>query len=407
LSFALILRVQLVLGTWTSSLHPAVSNRDISYHKYVIVTMHRSGSTWLSSIMESHPQVENFYEIINMKRLRQILSKSKRQSQLIQKFLNRTSNNDHIEEVWPTSEFLDMMYSPPKNPQIQATGFKWMLNQGILGNVEETIQHLNNRNVRVIVLLRKNAIRRAISSWHQNCGKNEKYNVKDKSTMKETGPSEISPQFLAREVSKWAGKALILRRIHKMAKNSLFLAYEDLAEDPSRYLEAIQNFIGVDDQASKMSLGVYQKLHQGAIGELVADWEGTRKALETNTPLADLVKFMDDGLPSSSSSSPPSNGGKHRSSLIVESGSKRGSSVSVLHTGQFMDEKEAGEGDVTGSHDDDGDNVENYSIAMLETEAELHGSDGWCAPKHFPSHYPSERKMQLAFKLAAAARQEI
>eukprot|EP00465_Bigelowiella_longifila_P007464 CAMPEP_0185257840 /NCGR_PEP_ID=MMETSP1359-20130426/6850_1 /TAXON_ID=552665 /ORGANISM="Bigelowiella longifila, Strain CCMP242" /LENGTH=358 /DNA_ID=CAMNT_0027843095 /DNA_START=140 /DNA_END=1216 /DNA_ORIENTATION=- len=358
--------------------------------------------------MESHPQVENFYEIINMKRLRQLLSSSKSQSQSIEKFLNRTSNDDHIEDVWPTPEFLDMMYSPPQNPQIQATGFKWMLNQGILGNVEETIQHLNNRNVRVIVLLRKNAIRRAVSSWHQNCGKSEKYNVMDKSTMKDTGPAEISPQFLAREVSKWAGKALVLRRIHKMAKNSLFLVYEDLAENPSRYLKAIQRFIGVDDEASEMSLGVYQKLHQGEIRELVADWERKRKALEANTPLADIVKLMDDDLPSSSSSSPPpppsSRGGRQSSSLIIEEASPESSQnpSSMLHTNVPLDDDQDTD-KVTNDHDD-----AEKDIAMLQTETaetEMFGSDGWCAPKYFPSHYPSERKMQIAFEMAVATRQ--
>eukprot|EP00466_Bigelowiella_natans_P003840 jgi/Bigna1/60681/fgenesh1_kg.14_\ len=292
LALALAVLAGVTLGAWREQ-QSLEGEFEQPVNKYVIVSMHRSGSTWLSSIMGSHPQIDTFYEIIYVKRLRHV-AMTKVQNEHITSFLNSTTDDMPIDEFWHPryEEFLDIMFEKPADENIKATGFKSLLGQG--SEADKAVDYFNKNNVRVIVLLRENALRRAISSWHQNCGSDELYNVKNEDDLKKMGgAADVPATFIAAQMRKFNSLKKQLLSIHARVNNSLLLKYEELAAAPNMFLDTIQDFVGVDRMTDQMSVGLFKKLHEGPIGELVSDWDTKKKQIRANTIYGDMIDELE------------------------------------------------------------------------------------------------------------------
>jgi hypothetical protein len=82
-------------------------------HNFVIVSMQRCGSGWFEALLNSHPNISSHGEVF--------LDETKRE------------NFGSIKKILDTIYNLDWKSSASKNDCTSAVGFKWMLNQQVLG----------------------------------------------------------------------------------------------------------------------------------------------------------------------------------------------------------------------------------------------------------------------------------
>mmetsp|Transcript_21606 Transcript_21606/g.35465 ORF Transcript_21606/g.35465 Transcript_21606/m.35465 type:complete len:114 (-) Transcript_21606:849-1190(-) len=102
-------------------------------------------------MMNSHPQVENYFEIINKHRMVHI-ARQKVNSEMIQRFMSNTSDTTaryDTHSKW--EEMLDVCFEKPANPRVKAVGFKWHLFQ-MPKHLDQVMNYLNKNDVKVIVL---------------------------------------------------------------------------------------------------------------------------------------------------------------------------------------------------------------------------------------------------------------
>ncbi|KAM0948874.1 putative Sulfotransferase domain, P-loop containing nucleoside triphosphate hydrolase [Dioscorea sansibarensis] len=110
---------------------------------FVIVSMQRSGSGWFETLLNSHVNVSSHGEVFSNK--------------------GRRSNISSITTTLEKLYNLDWNSSASKNECTAAVGLKWMLNQGLMAHHKEIVEYFNRRGVSVIVLFRRNLLRRFVS----------------------------------------------------------------------------------------------------------------------------------------------------------------------------------------------------------------------------------------------------
>ncbi|XP_039127865.1 LOW QUALITY PROTEIN: nodulation protein H-like [Dioscorea cayenensis subsp. rotundata] len=110
---------------------------------FVIVSMQRSGSGWFETLLNSHVNVSSHGEVFSNK--------------------ERRSNMSSITKTLEKLYNLDWNSSASKNECTAAVGLKWMLNQGLVAHHKEIVEYFNRRGVSVIVLFRRNLLRRFVS----------------------------------------------------------------------------------------------------------------------------------------------------------------------------------------------------------------------------------------------------
>ncbi|XP_020572997.1 uncharacterized protein LOC110019604 [Phalaenopsis equestris] len=110
---------------------------------FALLSMQRSGSGWLETLLNSHINISSNGEIFSVK--------------------ERRSNISTIIATLDKVYSLDWYSSASKNECTGAVGFKWMLNQGLMQNHEGIVNYFKERGVTPIFLFRRNLLRRWIS----------------------------------------------------------------------------------------------------------------------------------------------------------------------------------------------------------------------------------------------------
>ncbi|XP_072147183.1 uncharacterized protein [Setaria viridis] len=110
---------------------------------FAILSMQRSGSGWVETLLNSHPNISSNGEIFSVKPRRNNITE-------ITKTLDKLYN-------------LDWYSSAAKNECTAAVGLKWMLNQGLMKHHQEIVKYFNQRGVSAIFLLRRNLLQRYVS----------------------------------------------------------------------------------------------------------------------------------------------------------------------------------------------------------------------------------------------------
>ncbi|XP_024398048.1 uncharacterized protein [Physcomitrium patens] len=112
-------------------------------HYFVILSMQRSGSGWFETLLNNHPNISSHGEVFSVGERRD----------------NFSSIATNMDKVFN----LDWLNSASKNECTAAVGFKWMLNQGPMEYNGEVLDYFQKMGVSVILLLRRNVLKRLIS----------------------------------------------------------------------------------------------------------------------------------------------------------------------------------------------------------------------------------------------------
>ncbi|CAK9869853.1 unnamed protein product [Sphagnum jensenii] len=224
---------------------------------FVILSMQRSGSGWFETLLNNHPNISSHGEIFKVKPRRQ----------------NFTTIAATLDAIYN----LDWYSSAAKNECTSAVGFKWMLNQGAMEYNREVAAYFENKGVSVILLLRRNLLKRIISILANaydrvakplnGTHKSHVHSHEEANKLAEYKPI-INVKYLPENFERVME---ITDDAHRFFNHTrlLVLYYEDLVTE-SHSLEQVQKFLGLEPRKLE-SLQV--KIHTRPLSQQIQNWD--------------------------------------------------------------------------------------------------------------------------------------
>jgi len=205
-----------------------MKNSSKEIQKFCILTSQRSGSTWLSTILDSNPKVQGFRELFIDQEF--IFPDSK-----LSTFLLYQKDNADKKRPKITFEYLHNLDNYLN--QREAIGFKLMYDQ--LLDYPEIILKLIQEKYKIIHLVRENYLDAIISS-----------KIKDEQGIVHTKvkiePKEVylEPLWLIKRLNKQAMKVRIANIFLSLMPNQVLnITYNDLRVNQEQTLSSISNFL--------------------------------------------------------------------------------------------------------------------------------------------------------------------
>lgn len=232
-------------------------------NNFVILSMQRSGSGWFETLLNNHPGISSHGEIFSIRPRRQ----------------NFTTIKETLDQIYN----LEWLSSAAKNSCTTAVGLKWMLNQGAMEYNREVANYFYANRVSIILLLRRNLLKRLISILANAYDRKEKLlDGKHKSHVHSVDEAQKLAQFKPNLNTKHlAGN---LQRVQEIANDAVrvfnqtrlnLVYYEDIVQDP-KILDDIQQFLGVEIRVLESK---QVKIHTKPLKEQVENWEEVEKKL--------------------------------------------------------------------------------------------------------------------------------
>ncbi|XP_010244422.1 PREDICTED: uncharacterized protein LOC104588263 [Nelumbo nucifera] len=234
---------------------------------FVILSMQRSGSGWFETLLNSHPNISSNGEIFSSKQ--------------------RRSNISSILTTLDTIYNLEWNSSAAKNECVAAVGFKWMLNQAVMDYHQQIANYFKWKGVSVIILFRKNLLRRLISVLANVFDKDAKQlNGTHKSHVHTKEEAEILARY--KPTINVTGLLPDLSHAERIMADSLqyfnrtrhiILYYEDLINNHrvKTALADVQEFLKVP---IRRLTSRQVKIHTKPPAEQVDNWEDVYKILK-------------------------------------------------------------------------------------------------------------------------------
>ena len=237
-----------------------MNNIKQSKKKFCILTTQRSGSAWLISLLDSHPQIKAFYEIF--------LAHWAGDDFLVS-FPNYQKDNSGL-RPWLTFKYLNELDHYPG--EHETIGFKIMYNQ--LVRHPEVLAKLVADNYKIIHLVRENYLDLAISSASmvQNGLIHTKTDVK-------ANPVTLDPPLLLKYLSRqesFLSFAQLLLKALPIPK--LQITYNDLCKAQEATLNSLTDFLEIPNSEYILSSD-RKKVNKGSYRQKIANYDQVRQAL--------------------------------------------------------------------------------------------------------------------------------
>jgi LPS sulfotransferase NodH len=228
-----------VKPTDIDSLPRGLEGSNRSYQKFIILGHQRSGSSMMIGTLRTHPQIVGFGELFIADTV----------GFNVQGY-NSSTKALALRNKYPI-EFLDRHIFSSYPDNIQAVGFKFFPE-----HIERNVRFRcirqwleQNKDIKLIHLTRKNLL--AAYTSLLIAIKDRRFGIRDKAERSTTtvtiDPQKCLAEFQQRKASHEEIQQYI--RHHEVFD----IVYEDLAADPHRHLQAIQQFIGTDIRDLKIN----------------------------------------------------------------------------------------------------------------------------------------------------------
>ena len=232
--------------------------------KFCILTTQRSGSTWLSTILDSNPKVQGFRELFIDQKF--VFPDSK-----LSTFILYKSNSSAKKRPEITFKYLQKLdnYLEEK----EAIGFKLMYDQ--LLDYPEIIVKLIQEKYKIIHLVRENYLDAIISS-----------KIKDEQGIVHTKvkiePKEIylEPSWLVKRLNKQANKIKIANLFLSLIPNQVLnITYNDLRVNQEQTLSSITNFLQLSLSQENQFKSELKKSNNKSHRQIIKNYEEVNSAL--------------------------------------------------------------------------------------------------------------------------------
>ena len=250
--------------------------------RFVTVSTQRSGSTWLTDLLNSHPDIASYTELLLLKGDGMPDWGIYKDMVYWQTWRRQLCGGKKYIRPLGLFRYLDEAFA--RYPDMRATGMKLMYTQ--IAKFPETLWYLRNRDVRVIHLVRRNVLDVVLSGLAKNARKvaHAKEGVEVEQVRIRVEPGLLLRQMERRQrEQRWF--AWLLGRL---SVPFLQLVYEDIVDDQSRLNECL-GFLGCPcvTLGSRMT-----KLNPGCHADLVENIDDVSTALQ-GTPFAVMLRVQD------------------------------------------------------------------------------------------------------------------
>lgn len=228
--------------------------------KFCVVTTQRSGSTWLSRLLDSHPQIKAFEEPFIWREHRpgwkdaylptyyDYKTKSASQSPLI------------------LFRYLDLLNSYDDGNSYDAIGFKIMYNH--VRDYPNILIKFILDNYKIIHLVRKNYLDILISK-----AVSEQYGMWHSKVDTKTKQIVLEPSTLISQLEKCDRKYQIYHALLKVLPLPVMeITYESLLVDQNRVLCQVADFLQVDSESITFKSDL-KRLNKGAYSEKIINYD--------------------------------------------------------------------------------------------------------------------------------------
>eukprot|EP00471_Norrisiella_sphaerica_P001077 CAMPEP_0184483132 /NCGR_PEP_ID=MMETSP0113_2-20130426/4747_1 /TAXON_ID=91329 /ORGANISM="Norrisiella sphaerica, Strain BC52" /LENGTH=338 /DNA_ID=CAMNT_0026863327 /DNA_START=187 /DNA_END=1203 /DNA_ORIENTATION=- len=265
--------------------------------KFVILTTARSGSTWLGSIFQAHPQM--VFHVKECLADDSSLHNCAREWGVPSLLGEGSTVNDALDQLLPA------VFQTPKNLTWKShVGFKWMTTQRLLKDpdaFQTAVKFLKANDVKIVALRRENTLRKCVSLYDMDLRKNSSQPVhklaEDSSTW---GSERLSvPVDYYKWCLNWFDKnGHVLNEISQQIE-SVHVRYRDLCNPMTKQatLDRIHNYLHVkmpiQEVRSDMS---FAKIHKGGqtMSELTSNWDQVREELLQTSHRDVILNYEND-----------------------------------------------------------------------------------------------------------------
>lgn len=233
-------------------------------HYFVILSMQRSGSGWFETLLNNHPNISSHGEIFSVRERRD----------------NFSSIAMNLDMVYN----LDWFNSASKNECTAAVGFKWMLNQGPVEYRQEVLDYFQSMGVSIILLRRRNVLKRLISIMANDFDRREKllngthkahvHSLEEASKLAEYKPI-IDVQSLPETLQEVEDTSTAAQLFFKSIRMKV-VYYEDLIMNPE-HMTGIQEFLGVPPRKLESQ---QVKIHTRPLRKQIQNWDDVQARLK-------------------------------------------------------------------------------------------------------------------------------
>ncbi|MGB3509298.1 MAG: sulfotransferase [Microcoleaceae cyanobacterium] len=272
--FPKIQRFKVRLNDWLLA-KEIVKGQD-KYQKFLVLTRARTGSNFLMSLLQSHPQIRAFEEIF---------TRQKRKINWGYAKYPRSSEVLKMREEEPR-KFIDEVVFRKFPPSVSAVGFKLFYYQAQSSERQQIWQYLHqDKNFKIIHLKRENLLKICLSYYLAKITKkwivkNEKNYLNNNVTVKLDYNDCLK---LFTETKKWEDEYDNFFKEHQKIE----LIYENLVQDTIQETRRVQEFLGVKPQ-KLYSLTLKQ--NQGTLPERISNYYELKEKFEGSP----WIKFFTD-----------------------------------------------------------------------------------------------------------------
>ncbi|KAK9948879.1 hypothetical protein M0R45_004436 [Rubus argutus] len=244
---------------------------------FAILSMQRSGSGWFESLLNSHTNVSSNGEIFSVK--------------------DRRANISSIVQTLDKVYNLDWFSSASKNECSAATGFKWMLNQGLMEHHKEIVEYFNRRGVSAIFLFRRNLLRRMVSVLANSYDRYAKllngthkahvHSEEEAETLSKYKPTINCTKLITdlKEMELTAAKAKNTSIAPDTWSCTMKILSKPHCKDLTEVLKDVEGFLRLPKKRLKSR---QVKIHNGPLADHIKNWDDVKKTL-TGTPYEDFL----------------------------------------------------------------------------------------------------------------------
>ena len=245
--------------------------------KFCVITTARSGSSWLSSLLDSHPQIKAFAEPFLWRKYRPNWTDEDFPSYYNYK------NNTSIKSPWIMFKYLDILDSYKAEKDFDIIGFKVMYSQ-IMQNPEMLIKFVLDR-YKIVHLVRQNyldiLISRAALQQHGL--------VHSQKNPTKTTKVVLNTSSLIEDLSRLDRNYKIIRIVLKLMPLPVMeIKYESLVENRDKLLCLLADFLEVDSTSITLH-SKFKRTNPGVYEDKIANYNQVLEILEGSKYAAFLM----------------------------------------------------------------------------------------------------------------------
>ena len=245
-------------------------------NKFCVITTPRSGSTWLATLLDSHPQIKSFEEPFIWRKDRPNWTDKSFPTYYDYK------TNAGIKSIFTAFKYLNILNNYKAETEFDTIGFKIMYNQ-IQENPEVIVKLLLDK-YRIIHLIRQNYLDIIISRAAK-----KQHRIAHSSTVQsKTRPVTIDTDRLIEDLNRCSRNNQLFRSLlGVMPLPVLEITYESMQKDCNQVLHSVADFLQVSSESIAFKSDL-KRINKGKYSDKISNYD---RVLETLSG-SNYIKFL-------------------------------------------------------------------------------------------------------------------